>query len=232
MHLELSNLGDGAPAPVYGGGSRSYYIPGNTHAFCADGYTAVPDYGGGGTQCVLTSIAPAQAPAPVPAPAPAPVITVSPQIQTQVSPQISPVFQQAFQPSGSPMTAGTTQTMPTSQAGAAPAPTGPDYAALMASQQKMYETLLTKVMQPVAQQPAPYISSSPPVTAPIPPQPAQALVSFPPPDLTPPSAPAEITAAPAQIPLQKTNFMPIILTVGVVGLLIIANQKKGRRHAT
>lgn len=41
-------------------------------------------------------------------------ITVSPSIQTQVSPQISPVFQQAWQPQA-PMTAGTTQTIPTSQ---------------------------------------------------------------------------------------------------------------------
>lgn len=41
--------------------------------------------------------------------------TVSPTIQTAISPQISPVFQQAFQPSGSPMTAGTTQVMPTTQ---------------------------------------------------------------------------------------------------------------------
>ena len=42
-------------------------------------------------------------------------VQVSPTIQTQVSPMISPVFQQAFQPSGSPMTAGTAQTIPTAQ---------------------------------------------------------------------------------------------------------------------
>jgi hypothetical protein len=39
-------------------------------------------------------------------------ITVSPQISTQISPQISPVFQQQFQPSGSPISAGTSQTLP------------------------------------------------------------------------------------------------------------------------
>lgn len=38
--------------------------------------------------------------------------TVSPAITTQVSPQISPVFQQQFQPSGSPMSAGTAQSLP------------------------------------------------------------------------------------------------------------------------
>jgi len=175
--------------------------------------------------------------APAPAPTPAPVITVSPQIQTQVSPQISPVFQQAFQPSGSPMTAGTTQTMPTSQSGTAPPPAGPDYGALMQSQQAMYEKLLTKVMQPVAQQPvaqqpAPYIPAPPPVTAPVPSQSAQALVSFPAPDLMQPPAGSEIIGAPTQISLQKQNFMPIILAVGVVGLFIAMNQKKGRKHAT
>lgn len=37
-------------------------------------------------------------------------ITVNPNIQ--VSPQISPVFQQSFQPSNSPMTAGTSQSLP------------------------------------------------------------------------------------------------------------------------
>lgn len=53
-----------------------------------------------------------------------PNITVSPAIQTQISPQISPVFQQAFQPSGSPMTAGTTQTAPSTQSATQPSGAG------------------------------------------------------------------------------------------------------------
>ena len=51
------------------------------------------------------------------APASAP-ITVSPSIQ--VSPQISPIFQQQFQPSNSPISAGTSQSLP-----AMPSPMGP-----------------------------------------------------------------------------------------------------------
>lgn len=82
---------------------------------------------------------------------------ISPTTQTQISPQISPAFQQAFQPTGSPMTAGTTQTMPTSQAAApqqpapaAPAPTAaPDQsAALLAQQQKMIDLLQSQLQAP------------------------------------------------------------------------------------
>lgn len=46
------------------------------------------------------------------------VTTVSPNIA--VSPQISPIFQQQFQPSNSPISAGTSQTMPGGGAGFAP----------------------------------------------------------------------------------------------------------------
>lgn len=42
-------------------------------------------------------------------------ISVSPVISAQVSPQISPIFQQQFQPSNSPISAGASQYMPTSQ---------------------------------------------------------------------------------------------------------------------
>ena len=50
--------------------------------------------------------------------------TVSPVIQTAISPQISPVFQQAFQPTNAPMTAGTTQTAPSSQSATTGQPSG------------------------------------------------------------------------------------------------------------
>lgn len=60
-------------------------------------------------------------------------VTVSPVISAQVSPQISPIFQQQFQPSNSPISAGASQFMPTSQgalvpgsaAGASPFPEMP-----------------------------------------------------------------------------------------------------------
>lgn len=59
----------------------------------------------------------------------APAVTMS----TQVSPQISPIFQQQFQPSNSPISAGASQYMPTSQnagvpgsnAGTSPFPDAP-----------------------------------------------------------------------------------------------------------
>lgn len=54
-----------------------------------------------------------------PAGAPQPDITVSPPIT--VSPQISPVFQQQFQPSDSAMSAGTSQTLPSTVPGMMPA---------------------------------------------------------------------------------------------------------------
>lgn len=47
-------------------------------------------------------------------------IYVSPAISTQVSPQISPIFQQQFQPSNSPISAGASQFMPTSQGAVVP----------------------------------------------------------------------------------------------------------------
>lgn len=107
-------------------------------------------------------------PPAAPAPAPSNNVTVSPNIninpaiQTQISPQISPAFQQAFQPSNSPMTAGTTQNMPTSQ-NAAPPPPVPQYqapapaaptaapdnsAALLDQQRQMYEAFINKLTAP------------------------------------------------------------------------------------
>lgn len=47
-------------------------------------------------------------------------INVSPVISAQVSPQISPIFQQQFQPSNSPISAGASQFMPTSQGAVVP----------------------------------------------------------------------------------------------------------------
>jgi len=112
-------------------------------------------------------------PAPPPAPAPA-QITVSPTIQTQVSPQVSPVFQQSYMPQNSPMSAGTTQNMPTGQAGttqpAAPQSASADQsAALLSEQQKMIEALLSKMSAPSAPQ-APAPSSPVPQTTYTPPQ--------------------------------------------------------------
>jgi len=49
---------------------------------------------------------------------------VSPTFQTQISPQISPVFQQSYMPQNSAMTAGTTQTMPTTQSATQPSMPG------------------------------------------------------------------------------------------------------------
>jgi len=50
-------------------------------------------------------------------------VTVSPVISAQVSPQISPIFQQQFQPSNSPISAGASQFMPTSQGAMVPGST-------------------------------------------------------------------------------------------------------------
>jgi len=49
-----------------------------------------------------------------------PAVTMS----TQVSPQISPIFQQQFQPSNSPISAGASQFMPTTQGAAVPGYSG------------------------------------------------------------------------------------------------------------
>ena len=51
-------------------------------------------------------------------------ISVSPVISAQVSPQISPIFQQQFQPSNSPISAGASQFMPTTQGAAVPGYSG------------------------------------------------------------------------------------------------------------
>jgi len=51
-------------------------------------------------------------------------VGVSPTFQTQISPQISPVFQQSYMPQNSAMTAGTTQTMPTTQSATQPSMPG------------------------------------------------------------------------------------------------------------
>jgi len=51
-------------------------------------------------------------------------VTVSPVISAQVSPQISPIFQQQFQPSNSPISAGASQFMPTTQGAAVPGYSG------------------------------------------------------------------------------------------------------------
>ena len=76
--------------------------------------------------CQFPDVAPAApAAAPVSIVTQAPPVTVSPVIQTQISPQISPAFQQQYQPTGSPMTAGTTQTAPTSQQAAPYVPPAP-----------------------------------------------------------------------------------------------------------
>jgi hypothetical protein len=57
-----------------------------------------------------------------------PNVTVSPAIQTQVSPQISPSFVQQQQPTGSPVSTGATQNMPTTQSATGqPSPYGSAY---------------------------------------------------------------------------------------------------------
>lgn len=90
---------------------------GDALATAADLFGAM--YGGPGGAAAGAAAASALAPpdagagAGVPGAAPGMgPITVSPAIQTTVSPQISPVFQQSYMPSGSPMSAGTTQTAP------------------------------------------------------------------------------------------------------------------------
>ena len=118
-----------------------------------------------------------------------PRFNVSPVIQTQISPQISPAFQQAFQPSNSPMTAGTSQNMPTSQAAAPPVPTyqpppapaptaAPDQsAALLAQQQKMIDLLQSQLQAPRPTAPA---LAAPPAPAQIaPPMPQQYAAPLP-----------------------------------------------------
>jgi len=130
-----------------------------------------------------------------PAPKAAPVTNIvtktniSPTTQTQISPQISPAFQQAFQPTGSPMTAGTSQNMPTSQAAAPPVPTyqppptpaptaAPDQsAALLAQQQKMIDLLQSQLQAP---QPSAQPLPAPPAAAQIaPPMPQQYAAPLP-----------------------------------------------------
>lgn len=110
-----------------------------------------------------------------------PRITVNPTIQSQISPQISPVFQQAFQPSNSPMSAGTTQNMPTAQTAApaapapqyqAPAPAAPtaapdNSAALLDQQRQMYEAYINKLTAPGGV-PTSSLPSPAPVAPPMP----------------------------------------------------------------
>lgn len=196
--------------------------------------------------------------APVVAPPPAPAqVTVSPTIQTQVSPQVSPVFQQSYMPSGSPMTAGTTQTAPTSQAGTVTPTAPPDQsAALLAEQQKLMEAMLAKMSAPSAPQ------------APAPSAPVPMTTYTPPPQL--PSAPvgmsvpstdaaatlpqygmssdaqAALTAMqaggkaplptaasmPAPVSPPKSNIGIMLALAAGAGVLFLAMNSKGKRHAT
>lgn len=180
----LNGLGEINPqtgTPYITGGGQTIFVPAGT--CIAMGGTLGGLYSAGANSGygplspdIYTCYLQPPPPAPVQRPAPASIrVNVNPAIQTQVSPQVSPVFQQAFQPSNSPMAAGTTQNMPTSQS-AAPAPPAPQYtpppapaptaapdqsAALLAQQQKMYEALINKLTAPGGALTAPQPSPAP-----------------------------------------------------------------------
>ena len=144
---------------------------------------STPGYGPVAYSGVLCYLPPPPPPRAAPAPAANVRVNVSPTVQTQISPQISPAFQQAFQPTGSPMTAGTSQNMPTTQAAAPPVPTyqpppapaptaAPDQsAALLASQQKMIDLLQSQLQAPKPSvQPLPAPAAAAPIAPPMPQQ--------------------------------------------------------------
>lgn len=129
MQLPARNIIPFVPRKRKPGLSGLGFDPFSTAASLAASYVGGPAAGA----AVSSALGPSGSGGAGAAPSGAGPITVSPTIQTAISPQISPVFQQAFQPSGSPMTAGTTQTMPTTQS-AAPVGTGtPGFATGMPS---------------------------------------------------------------------------------------------------
>lgn len=176
-------MAPGATSGIIGADESSCRAAGGVFV---DADTANRMYGSYGARCFIpgqSSQAPAQ---PVSV---SPTINVSPAIQTQVSPQVSPVFVQQDQPTGSPVTAGTSQQMPTSQ-GAQSGGTSNDAAlmreflAAQARQQEQYAQMVREALaaqrqaQPVYQpvyQPAP---QPVPVSAPSGPSPEELLRSY------------------------------------------------------
>lgn len=175
---------------VYGTGARA-----NLSSFLCDCY--IPD---------KAPYTPYQPPANV-------NVNVSPQISTQISPQISPAFQQQFQPSGSPMTAGTTQTS------APPAPPAGPIGVNSTSMQPSAPAQLP----PAPSYPAPSYPtySAPPPAAPA--MPEQLPVS-PLPSQTPPvSAPVVSTAAPVQAGFDWK--IGAVLAAGLFGVMALSGKK-------
>lgn len=236
FYKQMAGLGDQAPIVVYGQSTGAFggqcpagwsYVQTGMRDIPGSKYNSAT--GRFPQETVGMCIPP---PAQVQQQAPANV-TVNPTIQTQVSPQVSPVFQQAFQPQDSPMSAGTTQTMPTKQGSGAeststvtPPAQGPNYSDILASQQRMLEIMMARATQPVAQL-APQVQIPPTQMAPVPSAPQMEMPQMTP---FPIDTAAQSQQTSPEIALQKQNYMPIILVIAGVGILALASQRK-KRHA-
>lgn len=189
------------------------------------------------TECQCIGVSPS--PPPPPAPAPAPIIrtTVSPQIQ--VSPQVSPIFQQQFQPTGSPISAGTSQTSPAVQnpVTQAPAQQPVNFAPMMDDLKNYINSLIPAApviqpQQPVIIPTTPTIPAAVPQTVYAPQQPAFTMpVSAPanmPQELPQtfssqelPGFPTASAASVTDASKPASNNMGLLIAVGLIGALFM-----------
>lgn len=196
------------------------------NAPCPTGYVFVRNTGGAigvpwKTECQCIGVAPSSAQSAPQQAAPTNVnvqTTVSPSIQ--VSPQISPNLIQQFQPSGSPVTAGTSQTVPQiTQPQQTPVPP-PQYIAPppVTTAPEMPQTIYVPQYIP-AQMQQPQQSITVPTSGPnnIPTELPQTISSQ--------QLPGFPTST--QEPAQETkNYLPYVLGAGLLAILMMKGKKK------